>query len=160
MIIAFLLSIAAVLFLCWLLFTLASLALPFFAAMAIGLWAHYAGAGIAGAIVAGLGAGIATLVAGQLAFLFVRAAWVRVVVGLTFAVPAAAAGYHAVHGLMAIGVASEAWRQAFGAVGAVLVGASAWLRLAGGGAFGRRLQQSGPFIGRAGANHDQVGTGL
>jgi hypothetical protein len=147
MIIALLLSIAAVLFLCWLLFTLASLALPFFAAMAIGLWAHHAGAGIAGALVAGLSAGIVTLVAGQLAFLFVRAAWLRMVIGLIFAVPAAAAGYHAVHGLMAIGIASEAWQQTFGAVGAVLVGASAWLRLAGGGAVGRRLEQSVPFSG-------------
>ena len=147
MIIALLLSIAAVLFLCWLLFTLASLALPFFGALSVGLWAHQAGAGIAGALVAGLSAGIATLVAGQLAFLFVRAAWVRVVIGLIFAMPAAVAGYHAVHGLMAIGTASEAWRQTFGAVGAVLVGASAWLRLAGGGAVGRRLEQPSQFQG-------------
>ncbi len=86
MIIALLLSIAAVLFLCWLLFTLASLALPFFVAISVVLWAHQAGAGIAGVLVAGLSAGIATLVAGQLAFLFVRATWVRLVVGLIFAV--------------------------------------------------------------------------
>ncbi|MBC3941141.1 hypothetical protein [Sphingomonas albertensis] len=145
MIIALLLSIAAVLFLCWLLFTLASLALPFFAALLVGLWAHQAGAGIAGALVAGLSAGIATLVAGQLAFIFVRAAWVRVLIALIFAVPAAVAGYHAVHGLMAIGIASEGWRQTFGAVGAVVIGTSAWLRLAGGGGVGRRLEQSSQF---------------
>ena len=145
MIIALLLSIAAVL--CWLLFALASLALPFFAATSIGLWAHQAGAGIAGALFAGLSAGIATLVAGQLAFLFVRAAWLRMVIGLIFAVPAAVAGYHAVHGLMAIGIASEGWRQTFGAVGAVVIGASAWIRLAGGGAVGRRLEQSSQFQG-------------
>ncbi len=147
MIIALLLSIAAVLFLCWLLFTLASLALPFFGALSVGLWAHQAGTGIAGALVAGLSAGIATLVAGQLAFLFVRAAWVRVVIGLIFAVPAAVAGYYAVYGLMAIGISSEGSRQTFGAVGAVLVGARAWLRLAGGGAVGRRLEQSSQFQG-------------
>lgn len=147
MILALLLSIAAIVFLCWLLFTLASLALPFFATITVGIWAHDAGAGILGAILVGLGAGIAVLIAGQLVFLFVRSAFVRLAIGLLFAVPAAVAGYHAVHGLLGIGVSSEAWRQSLGVVGALLVGTSAWLRLAGGGEIGRRIENSAPSAG-------------
>ena len=50
-------------------------------------------------------------------------------IGLLYAVPAAIAGYHATLGLAHIGVPSEAWREAFAIVGAVLVGATAWARM-------------------------------
>jgi hypothetical protein len=44
------LGIAAIGFCCWLLFILAIFALPAFAGVTIGLWAHHAGAGVAGGI--------------------------------------------------------------------------------------------------------------
>lgn len=125
-----LLSIAGIGFICWLLFSLAVYALPFFAAMTVGLWAHDGGAGAIGAIAAGLAAGIVTLVAGQLLSGTVRSTAVRALLALAFAAPAAIAGYHAVFGITAIGVPSEAWRHAFAIVGAVIVGFTAAARLA------------------------------
>ncbi|MDP3746820.1 MAG: hypothetical protein Q8Q88_07190 [Phenylobacterium sp.] len=47
-----------------------------------------------------------------------------------FAGPAAVAGYHAARGLAALTVPAEPWRQAFAVVGAIIVGATAWVRLA------------------------------
>lgn len=47
-------SIAAIGFLCWLLFTLAGFALPLFAGVSIGTWAYSTGAGWRGAIPIGL----------------------------------------------------------------------------------------------------------
>ena len=49
-----LLSFAAIGFLCWLLFTLAVYALPFFAGVSLGMWAYGTGAGWLGAIIVGL----------------------------------------------------------------------------------------------------------
>jgi hypothetical protein len=51
------------------------------------------------------------------------------VIATVFVLPAAFAGYHAVHGLMALGVSSEPLRIAFGALGGVLVGGTAFTRL-------------------------------
>ena len=65
-------GVAGIGFLCWLLFSLAVYALPFFAASAAGLWAYHSDAGAIGAIVVGILAGAATLVAGQFAFAFAR----------------------------------------------------------------------------------------
>jgi hypothetical protein len=48
------LSIAAIGVLCWLLFTLAIFALPFFAGVTAGTWAYGTGAGWLGAILVGL----------------------------------------------------------------------------------------------------------
>lgn len=47
-------SIAAIGGLCWLLFTLAVFALPFFAGVSSGTWAYQTGAGWLGAIIIGL----------------------------------------------------------------------------------------------------------
>ena len=44
-------------FLCWLLFTLAVYALPFFAGITVGLAAYHSGAGVVGALVVGFAAG-------------------------------------------------------------------------------------------------------
>jgi hypothetical protein len=55
---------------------------------------------------------------------------IRTAIALAFAVPAAMAGYHAALGLAQLGVPAELWQQAFGVIGAVAVGATAWARLA------------------------------
>lgn len=134
----------AVIFACWLLYTLATLALPVFAAVTIGLWAQSMGAGVLGSLVTSLFAGVATLLAGQLLFAVIRSPIWRLAIGLLFAIPAAIAGYHAVHGITGMGIDSETWRQALGVVGALIIGGSAWLRLAGGGEVVRGIEDAAP----------------
>ena len=115
--------------LCWLLFQLAVFALPFFAGLSIGVAVIHSGGGPVVAILLGLVTGVLTLVAGQLVFTLVPSAWVRLAVAVLFVAPAVVAGYHASHGLMAIGTSAEAWRVGVGVVGAVVVGATALTRL-------------------------------
>jgi hypothetical protein len=129
-IIGIVLSVFGIGFFCWLLFTLAVYALPFFAAMTVGLAAFHSGSGVIGALIVGVLAGGATLAIGQIAFVTVRTPLMRAVIALVYAVPAAIAGYHATLGLTHIGVPSEGWREAFAIVGAVLVGATAFARMA------------------------------
>ena len=129
MAIGILLTLLGIAMLCGLLFTLAVYALPVFIGLSAGLWAFETGAGVPGAIAIGLIAGAVALVAAQVLFAIVRSAAVRLVLGLAFAAPAAVAGYHAVLGLAAIGVPSEAWRQVFAVIGAAAIGATALTRL-------------------------------
>lgn len=124
-----LLCIAGIGFLCWLLFTAAVYALPFFVGVTVGVWAFSTGAGPLGAFVVGIAAAGATLAVGQFTFTFVRPVWVRLAVALLFAAPAAVAGYHATHGLAKLAMPSLGWQAAFSIVGAVAVGITAWVRL-------------------------------
>ena len=93
------LSIAAIGFFCWLLFTLAVFALPLFAGVTAGGWAFHTGAGWLGAILIGTVAAGLTLGAGQLLLGLVRPLWARLLIALAFVAPAAIAGYHATHGI-------------------------------------------------------------
>lgn len=130
MVIGILLSAAGIGVMCWLLFTLAVYALPFFVGVAGGLWAFETGAGIVGAVVVGLLAGIAALIAAQILFAVVRSTLARLLLAVAFAAPAAVAGYHATLGLAAIGVPSDAWQHVFALVGGLVVGLTAVARLA------------------------------
>lgn len=105
-VIGLILSVFGIGFFCWLLFTLTIYALPIFAAF-------HGGAGVLGALVGGAAAGIATLIAGQLAFAATRSIIIRAAVALLFAVPASVAGYHATLGLAEICMPSQGWREAF-----------------------------------------------
>jgi hypothetical protein len=116
-------------YLCWLLFALAVYALPFFAGVTAGLAAYHAGSGPIGAIIVGAIASSVTLVAGQIAFTTLRSPLIRAAVALLFAVPAAVAGYHAAIGLAQIAVPAEGWRDALAAAGAIIVAATAWVRM-------------------------------
>ncbi len=147
MTLALIFAAIAVIFACYFLYTLATLALPLFAAVTVGMWVDGSGSGLLGAVVAGLVAGVLTLIAGQLLFALVRSPLFRLGLGLMFAIPAAIAGYHAVHGITGMGVESEAWRHALGLVGALFIGGSAWLRLSGGGEVVRRIEQASPSHG-------------
>ena len=129
LIIGLVLSFVGLGFVCWLLFTLAVYALPFFVAMTAGLAAYHSGSGVIGALVVGILAGGATLALGQIAFATVRTPLLRAAIGFLFAVPAAIAGYHATLGLAHIGVPSEGWREAFAVLGAILIGGTAWARM-------------------------------
>jgi hypothetical protein len=125
LIVGIVLSAFGIGFFCWLLFTLAVYALPFFAGTA----AFHSGSGVLGALIVGVLAGGATLAIGQIVFATVRTPLIRAVIGLLYAVPASIAGYHATLGLAHIGVPAESWREAFAVVGAVLVGGTAWARM-------------------------------
>ena len=128
-VIGILLGVVGVGFLCWLMFSLAVYALPFFAAVSAGSWAYHGDAGPVATIFVGILAGVVTLVAGQYVFAFTRSTWIRVAVALLFATPAAFAGYHATLGLAKLTMPSGAWQIAFSIVGAVAVGGTAWTRM-------------------------------
>ncbi|WP_426441170.1 hypothetical protein [Bradyrhizobium genosp. P] len=129
LILGLILNILGIGLFCWLIFTLAVYALPFFVALSVALAAIHSGASIAVAAFVAILAGIFTLVTGQTAFAFTRSAPLRVIIGAAFTVPAAVAGYHVVHGLSQIGVSSLPWREAFAWIGAIAIGSTAWTRM-------------------------------
>lgn len=142
LVIALVLSVFAIGFFCWLLFTLAIYALPFFAGLTAAFAAYHHGAGVLGATVVALVVGFLTLAIGQLAFALIRSPAIRAGIALAFAVPAAMAGYSATFGLLHLGIASEAWCTAFGVFGAALVGMTAFARLT-------TVTRPGPRVGTA-----------
>jgi hypothetical protein len=130
-ILGIILSLAAIGFFCWLLFTLAVFALPFFAGVSLGLWAYHTGAGWLGAIFVGLVGAALTLGVAQFLLIVVQPLWARMLIAFIFVAPAAFAGYHATHGVVKHAMPSEAWQIVFSIVGAVAVGATAFMRVAG-----------------------------
>src|SRR5258708_9145548 len=115
---------------CWLLFTLAVYALPFFVGATTGVFAYHSGAGPLGAIAVGLLAGGTTLAAAQIVFALVRAPFLRIAVALLFAAPAALAGFFSTHRLSALTTSSQTWLNIFAVIGATGIGATALLRTA------------------------------
>jgi len=113
---------------CWLIFTLAVYALPFFVAVNAGMLAFH-GAGVVGASIVGIAAGAVTLAVGQTAFSIARSLILRAAIAAVFAIPATVAGYHVVFVMSQIGVPSMAWREVFACLGAVFIGGTAWTRL-------------------------------
>ncbi len=130
-ILAILASLAAIGMLCWLLFTLAVFALPAFIGVTAGDWAHGTGAGVPGAILVGVAAAAFTLAAGHLLIAFVKPMWLKLIVAAAFVAPAAIAGFHATHGIVKHLMPSEGWQITFSAIGAVAVGITAFVRVAG-----------------------------
>lgn len=126
-----LLSIAAIGFFCWLLFTLAVFALPFFVGVSAGSWAWHTGAGWLGAIIVGMVAAGLTFGIGQVLLAIVRPTWMKLAIALIFVAPAVLAGYHAVHGIVKHTMPSETWQIVFSGLGAIAVGVTAFLRVAG-----------------------------
>lgn len=123
-------GVAAIGALGWLLFTLAVFALPFFAGVTAGMWAHQLSAGWLGGILVGLVAAGLTLAVGQLLLTFVRPLWVRMAIALAFVAPAAIAGYHATHGIVKLTMPSDTWQTVFSVIGAIAVGVTALVRIA------------------------------
>ena len=129
-VIGIILSFVALAYLCWLLFALAIYALPFFAAASVGLAAYKSGSGLAVTIVIGVIAGGIVLVLGRVAFAWLHSPVMRAALALLFIVPAAVAGYHAARGLAYFFIPAEVWRDAIAIVGAIIVAATAWVRMA------------------------------
>ena len=94
-----LLVVVGIGFFCWLFFTLAVFALPFFVGLTIGIWAVHTGAGMLGGTAAGLVADGATICIGQLALALVPWTWLRLLIILLYVAPATFAGYSATHGI-------------------------------------------------------------
>jgi hypothetical protein len=124
-----LLNVAGIGLLCWLIFTLAVYALPFFVGVNVFMMALHGGAGILGAPIAGIAAGGMTLAIGQTAFAMTRSVIIRAVIAALFAVPATLAGHQVVFAMSQVGVPSLVWREIFACIGAVLIGGTAWTRL-------------------------------
>ena len=131
MIFGILLSIAAIGFFCWLIFTLAVFALPLFVGVSAGSWALHTGAGWLGAIIVGTVAAGLTLGVGQMLLVLVRPTWMKLAIALIFVAPAILAGYHAVHGIVKHTMPSETWQIVFSVIGAIAVGVTAFLRVVG-----------------------------
>jgi len=124
-----LLNFAGIGLFCWLIFTLAVYALPFFVGLNVFMMALHGGAGILGAPLAGIAASGITLAIGQTTFAMTRSVITRAIIAALFAVPAALAGYQFVFAMSQIGVPSLVWREIFACLGAVFVGGTAWTRL-------------------------------
>jgi hypothetical protein len=114
---------------CWLIFTLAVYALPFFVAINAGIWAYQSGAGLLGTPFVAVAAGGITLAIARIAFVATQSLFVRAVVAAVFALPATFAGYHVSLAIAQVGVPSLAWREVFACLGAVFIGGTAWTRL-------------------------------
>ena len=113
-----------------LMFNLAILALPFFAAVTAGRLAYDTGAGVLGAVAVGFVAGAAALAAGQAILVLTRSTVIRLAVALAFTAPAAFAGYHLVLALSHVGRAHGIWQEIFAVIGSVVIGVAALIRLA------------------------------
>jgi hypothetical protein len=124
-----LLNLAGIGLFCWLIFTLAVYALPFFVGLYVFMMALHGGAGILGAPLVGIAAGGMTLAIGQTAFAMTRSVITRAIIAALFAVPATLAGYQVVFAMSQIGVPSLVWREIFACFGAVFIGSTAWMRL-------------------------------
>ena len=122
-------SFAVIGLLCWLLFTLAVFALPFFVGLNAGMWAHQSGAGIFAAFLIGAFAAGATFGIGQFLLAVLRSSWLRLLVALTFAAPAALAGFYATRGIVTHTMPSETWQLVVSIIGAVAVSITAFVRV-------------------------------
>jgi hypothetical protein len=129
-IVGIILSVFAIGFICWLLFTLAIYALPLFVGITAAFAAYHHDAGVFGAILVAFLVAAATLAFGQLSFALVRAPLARAAIALIYAAPAAVAGYYATLGLVHFGVSSPSWCAAFAVVGAIFTGGTAFARMA------------------------------
>ncbi len=122
------LSLLGVGLFCSLLFKLSTYALPATAGLTSGFAAAHAGAPGLAALAVGVFVALATLALGWFAVAVTRSTALKAAIALTFAAPAALAGYHVAVGLGGIGLPQGLWIQALGLLGAAAAGVTAWLR--------------------------------
>jgi hypothetical protein len=144
-VIGIVLCLAGFAYLCWLLFTLAVYALPFFAGVTAGLAAYRSGSGPVIAIIVGIIIASITLVFGQVAFATLRSSVMRLVLVLLFAVPAAVAGFHVTRAFLHPLLPAAPWRDAIAIAGAAIVAATVAIRISA---------SSRPYLGQG------IGAGL
>lgn len=122
-------GIAGVICLCWLVFTLAVNALPFFVGVSVGMLAFKSGASALGAIAMGVSVAACALIAGRFLVAASTSGTIRGLIAAVFAVPAAVAGYQVASGIVGISEGAEIWREALGLAGGTITGGLAWARL-------------------------------
>ena len=130
MIVLMLMAVALVAGLCVLAYTLAVYALPFMLGMKAARLAYASDSGLIGAGLVGLIAGAAAYGLLMVLFMGVRTPILRLAVALTFAAPAAIAGFSLVHGITRDAGPSEIWRVIFCLIGGSVTGLSALMRIA------------------------------
>jgi hypothetical protein len=108
---------------------LAIVALPLFVGITVGVALSGRGYDPGIAFAAAFALGVATLVAGQIAFATLRSPTIRTVVALLFVIPAGVVAYGVAHGVLGLGTTSESLRLIAGLVGAGGTGWAAFLRL-------------------------------
>ena len=128
MLIGLTLVIVAVYMCCVLLFRLSVHALPLFVGFAAASVTYHSAHGLVAALVAATLAGIATNAPAQIALGLARSDFVRAAIGLVFALPAAIAGYHAVHGIAAATMPVSIWPTVVAVIGAAVIAATSWLQ--------------------------------
>ena len=129
MILATLLAGAAIAVLAVLIFNLAVFALPFFAGVTAASLAYSSCAGFLGAAIIGLLAGAFLLAIGNAVVAGSRSPLLRLAVAITFAGPAALAGYAITGHVVAWSVPGGTWRTLFALLGGLVTGVVAWSRL-------------------------------
>ncbi len=129
MILATLLAGAAITVLAVLIFNLAVFALPFFAGVTAASLAYSSGAGFLGAAIIGLLAGAFLFAIGNAVVAGSRSPLLRLAVSITFAGPAALAGYAITGHVVAWSVPGGTWRTLFALLGGLVTGVVAWSRL-------------------------------
>ena len=123
------LSIAAVSFLTWLLFTFVVYALPFYGGLSAAVFAYEHDAGIIGAAVIGIVTAGLVFGIGQVLFATLRSPLARAAVAIAYSAPASVAGFYAVKGLAEATSTGEPWATMFCTVGALVAAAVAWIRV-------------------------------
>jgi hypothetical protein len=118
--------------LCWLLFTLAVYALPFWVGLSAACSQKAAEQGLFVAVVGGVVAGGAVAILGEIIFARLRSVPLRLLLGLVYAVPAGLAGFHASSGLMALTGTGETAGLILAGLTALVIGATAFARITGG----------------------------
>lgn len=126
MLIALTLTIVATLLCCALLFRLSIHALPLFAAFLAGSLVYRSGNGFVAGLAAAVLAAIILLAVAQLALAVAKSDLMRAVVGISFAAPAAVAGYHAAHGIAVATMPPSVWQTIISLRGAAIVAAASW----------------------------------
>ena len=130
MLLAVLLSTGALTLVALIVFNLSVYALPAFVGIAAVSLAHRTGAGLIGTAIIGLTIGALVHAAGQIAFSAARGALARICIAAVYTIPAVVAGYYAVLGVVELCVPGAFWRQSFSVLGAAVVGAASFSRLA------------------------------
>jgi hypothetical protein len=114
---------------CWLLYALAVDAVAVFAALSIGVATFRSGGGLIGAATLSLISGVAIFTFARYCVFATRSRFVRPLITLLYAIPAAIAGYKVSDAFAYVGGASGNWRVAFALLGSLAVAATARARL-------------------------------
>ncbi|MEX3014056.1 hypothetical protein [Gymnodinialimonas hymeniacidonis] len=113
----------------WIAFNLAVYALPFAIGLTSGFYVYETGNGVFLSILVGVLFGGIAVVLGDAAFERVRFPFLRIVIGLIYAVPAGITGFHAAKGLSSFGGTGDLTITLLSWLGALIIGGTAWARM-------------------------------